>query len=41
MIDTLKANWIAALAAIGTAMVVFSKIKEYLEIGAKAQQAAD
>lgn len=40
-IDKLKANWIAAAAAIGSAMVVLGKVHEYLEIGAKAEQAAE
>jgi len=41
MLDKLKANWIAATVAIAAAMAVLSTAKEYMELGAKAQQAAD
>jgi hypothetical protein len=36
-----KDHWISATVAIGAAMVVISKAGEYMEIGAKAQQAAE
>lgn len=40
-IDSMKNNWIVAAAAIGTAMMAAGKAWDYIEQGAKAQQAED
>jgi hypothetical protein len=41
LLDNLKAHWIAAGAAIGTAMIAVNQIKEFTLLGAKALQAEE